>query len=129
VAADLSKKIGEMDKDAAERAEVLARQAQSNRRVIRWLVAIVAFLVVLSTLVAVALIGVRSNTHRLDVTATVSRQKALCPLYQVLVDADTAHARERAVDKSAYDRAYNAIHEGYTALNCKEFKGSAPKLG
>lgn len=128
-ARDLSKRVAAMDRDATDRTQVLARQVRRSRTMLRWLVAAAVFELVLAALVTVALCGVESNTQRLDTQTTVSRQKALCPLYQLLIERDTKRARDVATDKAAYDRAYVVIREGYSALECGGFSGGAPNLG
>lgn len=126
---ELTKRVAEMDRGAAARDEVLARQSQMTRRLVWFSWAVLAVLAAALTVAVVALVGVGRTAHRLDVSDTTSRQSALCPLYQVLINAESPKARAHAVDKAEFDKAYAVIHQGYKALNCIEFKGSAPKLG
>lgn len=128
-ARQLTEHVERMDRGATERDAVLARQSRTTRRLLWLSWAVLAALVGALVVGVVALLGVEHTAHRLDVSTTVSRQRALCPLYQVLLNADTPKARDRAADKAGYDRAYAVIHEGYKALDCDQFKGSAPKLG
>jgi hypothetical protein len=72
---------------------------------------------------------VNKVTDRLDNAQTVQRQKALCPLYQIFVEADTPQNRAAAPDKSRYDKNFTIIRQGYDALKCSEFKGGPPTLG
>lgn len=107
----------------------LAKEVRRDRRIVRLLVACVASVLVMAPFVGIALHGMYENTDRLDTSVTVNRQKALCPLYEMLLATNTTMARERAESKEDYDRAYKVISDGYAALQCKEFKGDAPTLG
>jgi sensor c-di-GMP phosphodiesterase-like protein len=129
VAESLREQVENMNQDVACHTATLAKQVKRQALLTRCIFIALACVGVLAMLVALAIYRTDSITHRLDVQSTVSRQKALCPLYQVLIDRDTPKARSLAPDKAAYDQAYSVIHEGYTALDCKAFKGSAPKLG
>lgn len=126
---ELIGKVDQINAASGERVDTLARASKMNRRIIEALSAITFVVVVLCGLMAFALKSTIDNTNRLDAGATTSRQKALCPLYQVFLDSNTKEARAAAPDKARYDRAYKVIQDGYDALGCSEFKGSAPKLG
>ncbi|QES45279.1 hypothetical protein DEJ49_33615 [Streptomyces venezuelae] len=60
-------------------------------------------------------------THRLDVSQSDTRQKALCPLYQLFRDSKSAAGRKAAPDPKAYDHAFEVIEDGYRVLDCKSF--------
>lgn len=126
---ELIAKVGAINKTSGERVEILAKDAKLNRRVTGALVAIVGVLVVIAAIAGIALYSTIQNTNRLDAGVTTSRQKALCPLYEVFLASDTKEAREAAPDKVKYDRAYVVIRSGYEALGCNKFKGDAPELG
>jgi hypothetical protein len=128
-ARELTAKVASLDLGAADRQIVLAKQARRNRTMIYWIIGVVAIQLVLAALVGVAIRGETNNTDRLNMSETIGRQKALCPLYQLLIEKNTPKARAAALNKASYDRTYKIINEGYVALNCKEFKGSAPGLG
>lgn len=129
VARDLSDRVADMDRGVAQRDAELAHQARVTRRLVAGSWAVLVVLALTLGLGVAALLGVQGTADRLDISTTVSRQRALCPLYQVLIGADTPKARARAADPAAYDRAYVVIRQGYKALGCDQFKGSAPKLG
>lgn len=125
--------IGKIDQLSAasgdERFVTLARASKRNRQMIVALVAMVVLNLCLGVVAGVALVSTIKNTDQLKAGATTSRQKALCPLYAVFLASDTKEKRAQAPDKVAYDRAFDVIRDGYDALGCKEFKGSAPELG
>lgn len=125
----LAERVSELNKESADREAILTRQVRRYRTIVRVLIGVVACVLALAGAVGVALNGVANNTQRLDTSATINRQKALCPLYELLLASNTKMSRARAVDKSAYDRSFKVIGDGYAALNCKEFKGSSPALG
>jgi len=128
-AKDLAGMVAALDREATNRQVVLAKQTKRNRSMIWWLIVLGAILVAVAVLAGFAYSGVVSNTNRLNTSETVGRQKALCPLYQLLIDGNTTKARAVSPDKAVYDRTYKVINEGYDALNCSQFKGSAPRLG
>lgn len=107
----------------------LAKEVRRDRRIVRLLVACVASVLAMAPFVGIALNNTYKNTDALKTSATVNRQKALCPLYEMLLATNTKMARERAHSKEDYDRAFKVISDGYAALQCKEFKGDAPTLG
>ncbi|MYV58049.1 hypothetical protein [Streptomyces sp. SID3212] len=125
----LADKVAELNREAADREAVLTRQLARQRTIVRLLVGVVACMLALAGAVGVALNGVANNTERLNASATVNRQKALCPLYELLLASNTTASRARAADKAAYDRSFKVIGDGYAALNCAEFKGDSPVLG
>jgi hypothetical protein len=109
----------------------LAQRAQSNRRAI-WLLSISLLLdVALTVFMIFSQIQISSNEHgissltdRLDTAQTTQRQKALCPLYQLLLDSKSDAGRATAPDKKAYDHAFSVIQVGYDALDCSVFINS-----
>jgi hypothetical protein len=110
----------------------LAQRASSNRRAI-WLLATSFFLdLVLTVIMGFGWIQVSSNEHdisaltsRLNYSQTVQRQKAFCPLYQLLLDSKSAAARKAAPDPKVYDHTFAVIQSGYDALDCTQFINSS----
>lgn len=87
--------------------------------------------VILSVVLGIGLSQVHKNeqsigalTDRLNVSQTVTRQKALCPLYGVFLDSESPQGRAAAPDPEKYDQAFKVIREGYKILNCSEFLDS-----
>ncbi|AZM51751.1 hypothetical protein DMA15_03460 [Streptomyces sp. WAC 01529] len=127
-AAALLEELEELGDDAGRQFTSLTKRSQQNRRMI--LVVVAGFLldVALTAAMAVGLLQVNNNTaridaltQRLDMAQTTQRQKALCPLYQVLIDLKSPQGRERAPDPEKYDHAFEVMTEGYQVLNCAEF--------
>lgn len=114
----------------------LRKRARRNRAMI-WVMAVsLAVDLVLSAVLAGALIQVSRNnrsigslTERLDISQTTTRKNSLCPLYTLLKSSETPAARAAAPDKAAYDHAVTVIRDGYTALGCAEFVSSPPVAG
>jgi hypothetical protein len=106
----------------------LAQRARANRRAIIAL-GISLFLDIVLTFVTVfAWVQVSNNEHkisdltaRLDYSQTVQRQKALCPLYQLLLDSKSTASRNASPDPKAYDHAFDVIGQGYAALDCSAY--------
>lgn len=133
---ELIREVDSINKTSGERVDILAqdakrlaKDAKRSKRVTIALSVIVGVLVILAPLVVIALRSTIQITSRLDSASTTSRQKALCPLYEVFLASDTKEARKAAPDPAARDRAFVVIRSGYEALGCKEFKGSVPELG
>jgi hypothetical protein len=131
-AEQLNTRIGELTEGAGTQFVSLAHRARTNRRMIAALAASVALDVLLSVVLIITLAGVKTNdnrisalTTRLDVSQTVTRQNAFCPLYTVLKGTESAAGRAAAPDKAAYDHAYAVVQQGYDALGCSSFT-SAP---
>lgn len=112
----------------------LAHRARTNRRAI-WLLSTSFFLdLVLTVIMGFGWIQVAHNEHqisaltsRLDYSQTIQRQKALCPLYQLLLDQKSAAGRKAAPSTAAYDHAFRVIQDGYNALSCSAFiSGDGP---
>lgn len=110
----------------------LARRAQANRRAI-WMIGVSVFLdVVLTVFMVFRQVQISHNetsisdlASRLDYSQTVQRQKALCPLYQLLLDQESAAGRAAASDPKAYDHAFQVIRSGYGVLSCSTYIKSA----
>lgn len=135
-ASALLAKVTALAGDRDDAVTNLGEQTKRNRRMIIGLAVISVVTLLLSFLVAGAITIANSNTEhisqittRLDESQTLERQKALCPLYSLLVAADTPAAREAAADKALYDKDFSVIREGYSALKCSDFTGGAPTLG
>lgn len=109
----------------------LAQRARVDRRSI-WLLSVSLLLdVALTVFMIFSQIQISHNEHgitaltdRLDVAQTTQRQKALCPLYQLLLDSKSDAGRAASADKKAYDHAFAVIQSGYNALECSVFINS-----
>lgn len=111
----------------------LAEKTRSNRRAI----AVMAVSLALDILLTLAMVfsqlqinrtdhQITALTDRLDKAQTTQRQKALCPLYQLLLDSKSDAGRAAAPDKKAYDHAFSVIQSGYDALDCSSFISGNP---
>lgn len=114
----------------------LAEVAKSNRRMIITLFVSVSLDVVLTALLALGFVALHNTsnqvstvTTRLDEAQTVQRQKALCPLYSLLLSSDTAAARAKSPNPVQFDKDFTIISEGFNALHCSDFTGGPPTLG
>lgn len=129
---DLIATLGTIGDTIVEVAEATRR----TRRIVRKLTAVFLVEMLLILLVGVGFIGIHNASNRikgvtdnLKSVQTVQRQKALCPLYELLIATDTDQNRSQARDKEAYDHAFKVIKGGYRALNCASFQGAHPVLG
>lgn len=124
-AGELNRQLAAIREGQGDQFVNLAKSAGRARRT-AWIAGIVSMVAMLICLMAgFALAGVYQNanriqqvTERLERGSTITRQNALCPLYEIFLDADTPEARAEAKDKKAYDEAFSVIHEGYDALQC-----------
>lgn len=109
----------------------LAQRARANRRAI-WLLGLsflldlglTGFMVFGQVQISSNENGISHLTDRLNTAQTTQRQKALCPLYQLLLDSKSDAGRAAAPDKKAYDHAFTVIQTGYDALDCSAFISS-----
>jgi hypothetical protein len=115
-------------KAGGQQFTALAGRARSNRRAIVALSVSLALDIALTVIMAIGWVQVTDNddriaalTERLDQAQTVQRQKALCPLYQLLLDSKSAASRAAAPDPKAYDHAFEVIQSGYDAFQCSVF--------
>ncbi len=129
----LASQVVELNNTVAKATEVrdeltkLSRLGKVNR-----ILAIITFLAVIA-LAAVSAFLINTNmrlnevTSKLDREVTVHRVEALCPLYQLFVNADTPQARENAKtrgdDLVARDAAFSSIKKSYATLKCEELLG------
>lgn len=114
--------VGELSADSGKQFVTLAVKARRNRQLI-WVVGASLLLdIVLSVVVAWAVVQVQHVTHRLDVAQTTTRQKTLCPLYTLLLASDTPAARTASPDKAQFDHTVQVIRDGYAALDCAQFQ-------
>lgn len=132
-AQDLGREVEQLATASGTQFVSLAVTARQNRRRI-WAVAVGGGLLTAVVVAMVFLvIGMQSNTERidgvtrrLDVSQTATRQKVLCPLYQILKDTGSPEARAAAPDKKLYDHNYKVINDGYNELKCSQVKGKTP---
>jgi hypothetical protein len=108
----------DMAKAAVMRDELasLTRSGKVTRLIVVAVSIIIVFMLALGTVQAVTL-------SRLDDVVRVQHDSALCPLYQIFINADTPAARDAAAkrgdDMAQRDRAFDTIRQSYTALNCQ----------
>lgn len=133
LAAELINEIENLSVDSGQQFVQLARRARTNRRLIVVTIASLVLDVILSVFLALAVIQIGNNdqsisslTKRLDVSQTVQRQKALCPLYQLFLDSESPQGRAAAPDPLKYDHAFVVIKDGYTVLGCSDFIAKSP---
>lgn len=122
--------------DVGETIVKVSEATRRTRKIVRGLVAVFTVQAVLIVLVGIGFIGIHNASNRikgvtdnLKSVQTVQRQKALCPLYELLIATDTEQNRDQAIDKPAYDHAFKVIRGGYKALDCASFQGAHPVLG
>lgn len=135
-ASTLADEYAALAKDNGRELVSLRQRARSNRRLIWGLAVSLAVDLVLSAVLAGALVQVNRNAHRLnqltarlDTSQTTTRKNSLCPLYTLLIASETDAARAAAPDKAAYDHAVQVIRGGYVALGCSEFATVPPVPG
>lgn len=137
---ELVENVNALNRDAGNQLVSLTHRAKVNRRMIWMLVASFALDVIITAMLGLAFLAVDRNasnikdvTDRLDLSQSVGRQRALCPLYQLFLDSKSDAARaQNPQGPEAYDKAFKTIEDGYSALQCDEFKkkdGQPPKLG
>jgi hypothetical protein len=133
MALELTAEIEELAQESGHQFTSLARTAKRNRVMIWCVIAGGVLDLVLTAVLGFIGVGMQTNTdridaltHRLDVSQTSTRQKVLCPLYQLLKDTGSPEARAAAPDKKVYDHNYKVINDGYNALDCIELKGKTP---
>jgi hypothetical protein len=130
-AGTLMAEVGEIASSSGKQFVSLADTARRNRRMIWFMAAGGALLTLVVVGLILSLLAVRSNTDRIDgitkqinATNTVQRQRALCPLYQILKDSESPEGRAAAPDPKKYDHAFDVIQKGYDVLECSSFKSN-----
>jgi hypothetical protein len=133
LAMEIMEELEHLAQDSGNQFVSLAKRAQTNRRLITVTIISLIVDVVLSVFLGLGLYQVRANEHdisalttRLDVSQTVQRQKALCPLYQLFLDMKTPAGRAAAPDPVKYDHSFQVIQDGYDALSCSDFITKGP---
>lgn len=120
--------------DTVKSVQKLQRSSQTNRKLIIGLCVSLILDLLLTTAMGIGIIRVNDNSHKTDILAdkvntevTVQRVEALCPLYQLFVDADTTTSRAAAAargdDMVIRDKAFSIIRKSYDALRCRDFVG------
>jgi hypothetical protein len=126
LAAEIIDELDHLANDSGEQFVSLARRARTNRRLITAIIVSVALDVILSVFLALVTAQVVNLTDRLDTAQTIQRQKALCPLYQLFLDSQSAKGRAAAPDPVKYDHSFVVIKDGYNALGCSDFIAKSP---
>ncbi len=130
-AQDLGAEVEQLASNTGVQFVSMAQVLRFNRRML-WAVSIGGALLTGVVVILVTLIiGVQSNTdridgvtQRLDATQTAQRQRALCPLYQIFLDSKSPEGRAAAPDPEKYDHAFDVIQKGYDVLDCASFHGN-----
>lgn len=133
LASEIIQELESLVTDSGNQFVSLAKRAQTNRRLIVVTIASLVLDVVLSVFLTLGIFQIKHNEHqistlanRLDISQTVQRQKALCPLYQIFLDSESAAGRAAAPDPVKYDHAFTVIKDGYSVLGCSAFITKAP---
>lgn len=133
LAQQLVEEIDDLSEGTGGQLVALSKRSRSNRRLI--LVTLAGFTLDILLTVALGAGGwqlhtsndrIDALTRRLDIAQTDTRQRVLCPLYQLLRDSKSAAGRAASPDPQAYDHSFAVIESGYKALKCAEFIGTAP---
>ncbi len=114
--------------------QAVTKTSKTNRKMILGIGLSLVLDLILTTAMAFGLVSLNNNSGRLDdVTSTLNsevttqRVEALCPLYQLFINSDTAASREnarvRGDDMEIRDKAYTVIHRSYDVLHCSDFIG------
>ncbi len=112
----------------------LTSRTKLNRRLI--VAVIIGFVLDISLTITMAFVlsmlaTQNGTTQQLQNEQVLQRTEAICPLYQLFVNADTVNTRTaqkkqaiaNGTDPNLIDQAWDVIHHSYTALNCKELVG------
>lgn len=133
LASEIVQELEHISLDSGEQFVSLANRARRNRQLITAVIVSVVLDVILSVFLGLAVVQVKHNEHqisalttRLDISQTVQRQKALCPLYQIFLDSRSAAGRAAAPDPVKYDHAFQVIQDGYGVLGCAAFIAKSP---
>lgn len=128
LASEIIQELESLVTDSGNQFVSLAKRAQTNRRLIVVTIASLVLDVVLSVFLTLGIVQIKHNEHqistltnRLDISQTVQRQKALCPLYQLFLDSESPAGRAAAPDPIKYDHAFVVIRDGYNVLGCSAF--------
>lgn len=122
VAVDLRETIKGLREDMARADAIRVELNQLTRsgRLTRMIVISVSVIVFIVMVIGATQIY---SLKRLDDVVTIQHDSALCPLYQIFINADTPAARDAAIkrgdDMSQRDRAFTTIRQSYNALNCQ----------
>jgi hypothetical protein len=133
LAQQLINEIDNLGEKAGYQFVSLAKRARTNRLLIIATAVSVAIDLIITVVLALVGVSMQHNTDRIDSLTqrlneaqTVQRQKALCPLYQVFLDSESAAGRKAAPDPEKYDHAFVVIHKGYDALECDQYITGTP---
>lgn len=128
LATGLNQEVDQLASRSGRQFVSLSRTARTNRRLIFGVITGGLLDVVLTVVLGFIGVGMAENTHRIDELTqklsadnTAQRQRALCPLYGIFKDSQSAAGRAAAGDKTKYDHSYEVINDGYTVLGCDAF--------
>lgn len=136
-AAELIEALKELATDTGGQLVSMSKAQRSNRRII--LLAVIGIVIDLVLTIAVAVgLGAEVRDHnqllrlssQLQSAEETQRVKALCPLYQIILNAEHRPAPGLTLTQQK-DRAaaFKVIHESYDALNCVDLTVSGVPAG
>jgi hypothetical protein len=112
-----------LNRDAGNKLVDLTVSDRRNRRV-QWAL-VLSYLAHVGLTVALifAFNGLSGNTSAINEVQKVAQRDALCPLFQIFIDARSEEGKARStLTPEEYDRAYDNIQNGYDAMKCAQFK-------
>lgn len=122
-AAELVAEINKLNSDTGQQLEGVNTKVKRNTRM-TWVVGLSLLADVVITLVLGFTVNRVDNvTDRLNYSQNVTRQKVLCPLYQIFIDSKSPEGRARYPEgPAAYDKVFATLQESYDTIKCAEFK-------
>lgn len=122
--------ISKLNEETGNQISGVSKRLTRNQKIMWLLVATLLLTVITTVVLAFTVASTRENTEkvdaittRLDIQQTVTRQKVLCPLYQIFVDSRSEQARKTYPrGPEEYDRIFNIIQTSYDTIKCGEFK-------
>lgn len=129
-AGDLVAEINKLNEDTGRTLEGVNTKVRRNQRM-TWLVG----LSLLADLIVTVVLGFTLHqtsttadktdkvTDRLNYSQNVTRQKVLCPLYEIFINSKSDVGRQRHPGGPAeYDKIFVTFQQSYDVIKCAQFK-------
>lgn len=129
-AGELVAEINRLNEDTGKTLEGVNTKVRRNQRM-TWLVGLSLLADLLVTVVlGFTLHSTTTNADKTDRVAarltynqTVTRQKVLCPLYQLFIDSKSEAGRKSYPEgPAAYDKVFMTLQESYDIIRCAQYK-------
>lgn len=118
---DLVEAVDRLNDESDDHFTKIAKMYKRSRRLMVAVTIGLLLDITITVLLGFGFYSLGSLTDKVDYSQTVTRHQVLCPLYQILINTESAQGRARfPAGPEAYDKVYEQLNRSYMFLNCNK---------